>query len=89
MIKTAIIGLGLACAVGLIVLGAFAYGKRAGEQEAKVDAAVTTIENLVERGKIDGEVNSVDTALLCNDLGLPDGERDECLRRVAEANAKP
>lgn len=64
-------------------------GKREGRQQAATAALEKTIQHIEAREKTNAEISSADSAALCDHYGLPDAERIECVRRVAEASAKP
>ena len=53
------------------------------------EALVRTIETLKSREKTDVEISAGDASALCEHFGLQDDDRAECLRRLAEATAKP
>jgi hypothetical protein len=74
------------------VLGFFParwIGRSEGKQMAATDALETAVKRFAEKGKINGQVSSLDAAALCNDFGLPDSDKADCMRRVREASAKP
>ena len=62
-------------------------GRRAGEREAQITALETSIKALKSRGKTDAEISAADAGALCAHYGLPDKERADCMRRVADAAA--
>lgn len=64
-------------------------GRSEGKQMAATDALETAVKHFAEKGKINGQVSSLDAAALCNDFGLPDSDKADCMRRVREASAKP
>lgn len=74
-----------------LVIAPLAYfkGERAATAEAKTAALETTIELLKSREITNAEISHSDAALLCRNLGLLDNEINECMRRMAEADAKP
>jgi hypothetical protein len=80
-----------AAALGaLVAFGpVYLYGKHEGRQAAAVEAMAASVKALQSRNKIDDQISASDAARLCDDLGLHDDDKAECMRRVAEANAKP
>lgn len=69
--------------------GVYLHGKHEGRQAAAVGAMAASVKALQSRNKIDDQISASDAARLCDDLGLHDDDKAECMRRVAEANAKP
>lgn len=65
------------------------FGQSEGKHMAATDALESAVKRFAEKGKIDGEVSSLDAAALCNDFGLPDSDKADCMRRVREASSKP
>lgn len=75
-----------------IALGTVAgtwHGKSLGKAEDAAEAAANTVRVLQERGKIDEKVSASDAAALCGDFGLSDDDKNECVRRIQQANTKP
>lgn len=64
-------------------------GQSEGRQQSATAALESAVKRFAEKGKINGEVSSLDAAALCNDFGLPDSDKADCMRRVREASAKP
>ena len=64
-------------------------GRSEGKQMAATAALETAVKRFAEKGKINGQVSSLDAAALCNDFGLPDSDKADCMRRIREASAKP
>jgi hypothetical protein len=56
---------------------------------AATAALETAVKRFAEKGKINGQVSSLDAAALCNDFGLPDSDKADCMRRVREASSEP
>lgn len=75
-----------------IALGTVAgtwHGKSLGRADAAAEAAANTVRILQQRGKIDEKVSVADAAALCGDFGLSNDDKNECLRRVLQAQPKP
>lgn len=66
-------------------LPAATWGYFEGKRAAGVAALETSVHVLRERGKIDAEISAYDAAGLCRFIGVPDGDYDECVRRLAQA----
>ncbi|MBX5206677.1 hypothetical protein [Rhizobium sp. NZLR11] len=64
-------------------------GRSEGRQQSATAALESAVKRFAEKGKINGEVSSLDAAALCNDFGLPDADKADCMRRVREASAQP
>lgn len=64
-------------------------GQSEGRQQSATAALESAVKRFAEKGKINGEVSSLDAAALCNDFGLPDSDKADCMRRIREASAKP
>lgn len=64
-------------------------GQSEGRQQAATAALESAVKRFAEKGKINGQVSSLDAAALCNDFGLPDNDKADCMRRVREASAEP
>lgn len=64
-------------------------GQSEGKQAAATAALETAVKRFAEKGKINGQVSSLDAAALCNDFGLPDNDKADCMRRVREASSEP
>jgi hypothetical protein len=64
-------------------------GQSEGKQIAATAALESAVKRFAEKGKINGEVSSLDAAALCNDFGLPDSDKADCMRRIREASSKP
>jgi hypothetical protein len=64
-------------------------GQSEGKQMAATAALETAVKRFAEKGKINGQVSSLDAAALCNDFGLPDSDKADCMRRVREASSEP
>jgi uridine phosphorylase len=81
-----IAAVGLLCA---FALGTASYwaGKRVQRAEMATETLTKTVEVLQSRNETNVEINSSAAAELCAHYGLPDEERVECVRRVAEASA--
>ena len=77
---------GLLCAVAL-ASGSYWAGKRVQRAEMATEALTKTVEVLQSRNETNVEITSSAAAELCRHFGLPDQERDGCMRRVAEASA--
>lgn len=65
------------------------FGQSEGRQQSATAALESAVKRFAEKGKINGEVSSLDAAALCNDFGLPDSDKADCMRRVREASAQP
>ncbi|NLS07264.1 hypothetical protein HGP14_28660 [Rhizobium sp. P32RR-XVIII] len=83
------IGAGAALGAALVVYPAILIGRSEGRQQAATVALEAAVKRFAEKGKINGQVSSLDAAALCNDFGLPDRDKADCMRRVREASAKP
>ncbi|WP_332304714.1 hypothetical protein [Rhizobium sp. GR12] len=83
-IKIAAVGLLCASALGT---ASYLAGKRVQRAEMATETLTKTIEVLQSRNETNVEITSSAAADLCSHFGLPDDERVECLRRVAEADA--
>lgn len=83
------IGAGAVLGAALIAGPAYLYGHARGEASARAGALEKTVEILRERELTNAEISAADAAHLCAHFGLQDGDRDECMRRLAEADAKP
>ena len=77
----------LAAILGAMVAYGPVYylGKTAGRNEAAMSALENTVAVLKSRELTNAEITRSDAAVLCADFGLPDSERLECVRRLAEA----
>ncbi|MBY3295746.1 hypothetical protein HFO28_07815 [Rhizobium leguminosarum] len=64
-------------------------GQSEGKQMAATAALTKSVQVLRERNTIDDEVSTSDAAALCADLGLPDDQQAECVRRVLSPDAEP
>lgn len=64
-------------------------GQSEGKQMAATAALSKSVQVLRERNAIDDEVSTSDAAALCADLGLPDDQQAECVRRVHSPDAEP
>lgn len=78
--------IGALVASGLVAPAAYLKGEHAATAAAKTAALEKTVEILHERELTNAEISHADAADLCAHLGLQDGERDECMRRVADAS---
>lgn len=78
--------IGALVASGLVAPAAYLKGEHAATAAAKTAALEKTVEILQERELTNAEISHADAADLCAHLGLQDGERDECVRRVADAS---
>jgi hypothetical protein len=83
------ISAGVALGALLAVYPAILVGRHEGRQQAATAALESAVKRFAEKGKINGQVSSLDAAALCNDFGLPDSDKADCMRRVREASAKP
>lgn len=83
------IGGGVIVGALLITYPAILVGRSEGRQQAATAALETAVKRFAEKGKINGKVSSLDAAALCNDFGLPDADKADCMRRVREADTKP
>lgn len=83
------IKLGAGAALGAAVAAGPVYfkGRNDGKASAAVAALETTVKTLRKRGEIDAEIDIADRRALCAAMGLPDADRDECVRRLEEADA--
>jgi hypothetical protein len=83
--------IGAGAALGALVAAGpvYLYGKHEGRQQAAVAALQSSVNVLRERNQIDDTISASDAASLCADLGLPDDEAAECVRRLAETPAQP
>lgn len=82
--------------IGGIVVGAtlvFYPARWIGQGEGKQMAATVALSKSVtllrDRNVTNDQVSSADAASLCADFGLSDSDTAECVRRLAEATAKP
>ncbi|MCH4546825.1 hypothetical protein MK632_13680 [Rhizobium changzhiense] len=64
-------------------------GQSEGRQMAATAALTKSVQVLRERNTIDDEVSTSDAATLCADLGLPDDQQAECVRRVLSPDTQP
>lgn len=64
-------------------------GQSEGKQMAATAALTKSVQVLRERNTIDDEVSTSDAAALCADLGLPDDQQAECVRRVLSSDPEP
>jgi hypothetical protein len=64
-------------------------GQSEGKQMAATAALSKSVQVLRERNTIDDEVSTSDAAALCADLGLPDDQQAECVRRVLSPDPQP
>ncbi len=64
-------------------------GQSEGKQMAATAALTKSVQVLRERNTIDDEVSTSDAAALCADLGLPDDQQAECVRRVLSPDPEP
>jgi hypothetical protein len=81
-----IAAIGLLCASALGTASYFA-GKRVQRAEMATETLAKTVEVLQSRNETNVEITSSAAAELCAHYGLPDEERLECMRRLAEASA--
>lgn len=81
-LKWAAVGLAGAC---LLAGGSYLAGKHEGRQQAAVAAAEASVKALHARNAIDDEISASDAARLCDDLGLSNDDKAECMRRVQKA----
>lgn len=81
------VGGGVVLGVGIATGPVYLYGKSAGRNEAATAALQKSVDVLRERGKIDETISRSDIFAMCGLLGLPDDERAECLRRLAQDDA--
>lgn len=63
------------------------WGYFKGQAAANVAALTTSVKVLRDRGEIDAQVSASAAADLCGAFGLQDGDRDECVRRLADPAA--
>lgn len=87
LIAGAITGAVLAGAVAIPI--AYHLGRHDGRQAAALAALEASVKTLRSRNQIDDEISAADAARLCSDFGLPDGEVDECVRRLEQAASEP
>lgn len=80
------IGAGAVLGAVLIAGPAYFYGHARGAVSAHTDALEKTVEIFQERELTNAEISRADAAHLCAHIGLQDGDRDECVRRLAEAD---
>lgn len=66
---------------------AYVYGYFSGQSAAGVAALQASVTVLRERGKIDAQISAAAAGELCGYFGLQDGDRDECVRRLADPQA--
>lgn len=81
--------IGAVVGVAIATAPAYLYGRNVGRQQAVVEALQRSVDALRERGKIDAEISAADRNALCGLVGLQPDERNECLRRLEEVDAKP
>lgn len=79
----------MALGAALAFMPAKWIGQSEGKQAAATASLVKSVEVLRERGQINEEVSASDAADLCGSMGLPEQDRLECMRRMAEASAEP
>lgn len=87
LLDAAKLGAGLIVGAALMAPPAYFYGRSVESATAKTDALEATVEILQERELTNAEISRADAAALCAHFGLQDGERDECVRRLADADA--
>lgn len=80
------IGAGVALGAALAIGPAYLYGHSRGEASARTTALEKTVEILQERELTNAQISASDAATLCTHFGLQDSDRDECVRRLAEAD---
>ncbi|MDK4703912.1 hypothetical protein PH562_16800 [Rhizobium sp. CNPSo 4062] len=83
------IGAGIAVGAALVFYPARWIGQGEGKQMAATAAITKSVRLLRERNVVNDQVSTSDAAYLCADFGLSDGDAAECVRRMAETNAKP
>jgi hypothetical protein len=83
------IGAGVALGAMLATYPAILVGRHEGRQQAATEALESAVKRFAQKGKINGQVSSLDAAALCADFGLPDSDKADCMRRVREASTKP
>lgn len=82
------IGAGVALGAALATGPAYLYGHSRGQASTRTAALEKTVEILQERELTNAEISRADAAALCSHLGLQDSDRDECVRRLAEADTQ-
>ncbi|WP_052227530.1 hypothetical protein [Rhizobium sp. WW_1] len=83
------IGAGIALGASLVFYPARWIGQGEGKQMAATAALSKSVTLLRDRNVVNDQVTSSDAASLCADFGLSDSDAAECVRRLAETNAKP
>ncbi|NTF43059.1 hypothetical protein [Rhizobium rhizogenes] len=83
------IGVGIVVGAALVFYPARWIGQGEGKQMAATAALSKSVKLLRERNVVNDQVSTADAASLCSDLGLSDADAAECVRRLAEAPAKP
>ena len=83
------IGGGLVLGAVLVFYPARWIGQGEGKQMAATAALSKSVTLLRERNVVNDQVSTADAASLCADFGLSDSDAAECVRRLAEAPAKP
>ncbi|MEZ2220780.1 hypothetical protein [Rhizobium sp. RCC_161_2] len=83
------IGAGFALGAVLVFYPARWIGQGEGKQIAATAALSKSVTLLRERNVVNEQVSTADAAALCADFGLSDDDTAECVRRLAEAPAKP
>lgn len=81
--KLAMATLALALAYGAGHLSGAANARA----KAKAEALQAAVKVLRERNEVDDQISSVDRGALCAAMGLSDGDREECVRRLAQIDA--
>ncbi len=82
------VGAGLVIGAALVFYPARWIGQGEGKQMAATAALTKSVTLLRDRNVTNDQVSSADAATLCADFGLSDSDAAECVRRLAEANAK-
>lgn len=83
-----LIALGMVLGASLATVPFYMMGRKDGaaiEAKKALEVSVAADNN---RRKIDAKVSSLNNPDVCRVIGLPDHQIAECMRRVAEANAR-
>lgn len=82
-----LLGIG-AVAVAVAYGSGYLHGGSNARAKAQVAALSQAVTVLRERNEVEDEISNSDRVALCTSMGLSDADRDECVRRLAEADAK-
>lgn len=80
---------GLVIGAALVFYPARWIGQSEGKQMAATAALSKSVTVLRERNVVNDQVSTADASELCNDFGLSDDDKAECVRRLQPVNTKP